>query len=100
VAQFLSDDSPAKLTAFYQKELSKYGPVIECHTSHNLGHTDYKKNMDSKDDQLHCEQDSGDTLELKVGTENYQHVVAIKPRGDGSEFALVYVNAHGKEEPI
>jgi hypothetical protein len=33
--------------------------------------------------------------QLKVGTENNQRILAIKPRGNGSEFALVYVRAWG-----
>ncbi len=44
---------------------------------------------------------SGDSVELKVGTEGNQHVVAIKPNGPGTRFALVYVRMHtGKDDTI
>jgi len=39
-------------------------------------------------------------VELKVGTEDNQHIVAVEPQGKGSSFALVYVQTHGKEGMI
>ena len=43
----------------------------------------------------------GDSIELKVGTEENQHIVAVKPDGKGSRFALVYVRTHsGKDDMI
>ena len=37
--------------------------------------------------------------ELKVGTESNQRVLAIRPRGNGSEFAVVYVRTReGSDE--
>ena len=44
---------------------------------------------------------SGDSVELKVGTEGNQHVVAVKPNRQGTRFALVYVRMHtGKDDTI
>ena len=31
--EYESDDSPAKLVAYYKDQLQKYGHVLECHTS-------------------------------------------------------------------
>jgi len=43
----------------------------------------------------------GDELELKVGTEGNQHLVAVKPNSKGTRFALVYVRMHtGKDTTI
>jgi len=56
---------------------------------------------DKKDgSQLSCEQDSGTTLELKVGTRQNQHLVSISPqdKGKGTDFALVYVQTHGGDK--
>jgi hypothetical protein len=39
-------------------------------------------------------------VELKVGTKQNQHIVAIEPEGSGSKFSLVYVRTHGKEADI
>ena len=47
---------------------------------------------------LKCEGDnSGDVIELKAGTEDNQHLVAIEPAGKGSTFALVYVQTRADE---
>ncbi len=82
-------------------DISKYGKVLECHTSHGAryggGHHD--PNRDS--DELKCEgDDHGKTVELKVGTESNQHIVSIEPQAKGSKFALVFVRTRGKEGTI
>ncbi|MFZ0478596.1 MAG: hypothetical protein WAL71_05555 [Terriglobales bacterium] len=101
-AEFLSDDIPAKITAYYDKELQNFGKPIQCHGSYDSGgHVD----THGKDDLLKpvtCDKsDSGDGVELKVGTEGNQHIVAVKPNNKGTRFALVYVRLHtGKEGTI
>jgi hypothetical protein len=104
VAHYDSDDAPAKIVDFYRDKLKKYGKVLECHSQKHGGDVDVRD--DDKDDQdskeLKCEENSGPVTELKVGTENNQHVVAIEPRdaGKGSTFALVYVHTQGKRGDI
>jgi len=96
--QYESDDPPDKVVAFYQNELKKYGSVLECHTSHRGS---WSPAHDHGSEELKCEGDSnGNSIELKVGTRSNQHIVAIDPRGKGSDFALVYVRTHGKEGTI
>jgi hypothetical protein len=87
---YSSDDAPNKVIAFYQNQLKKYGSVLECHTS---GHdvTVTPKNG-SKD--LACDSESGKTVELKVGSNDNQHVVSVNPDGYGSSFTLVYVHTN------
>ena len=41
------------------------------------------------------EKPSSRDVQLLTGTEDRQRVVSVKPRGSGSEFALVYVNTRG-----
>jgi hypothetical protein len=94
--EYESDDSPAKLVAYYKDQLKKYGNVLECHTT---GHN-YSYNNDSHSDELKCEGNTGNNIELKAGTKNNQHIVSIEPRDKGSEFALVYVRIRGKEDTI
>lgn len=89
VQKFQSDDSPDKVLGYYQKEMGKYGKVVKCNGGINMGfhHRD-------KDDPVSCDDNGHDSeynQELKVGTENNQHVVAIKPSGKGSEFVMVFV---------
>jgi hypothetical protein len=91
--EYESDDSPAKLIAYYKDQLKKFGDVLECHTH------DQSVTMTNKSDSggLKCDSDSGKTVELKVGTEQNQRIVAITPEDKGSSFALVYVRMHGKD---
>jgi hypothetical protein len=94
--EYLSDDAPSKIIAYYQGQLKKFGRVLQCHNSHG---TNYSYNKDS--DELKCEgDDGGKTIELKAGTEKNQHIVAVDPEGKGSHFALVYVHLRGKEDTI
>ena len=102
-AEFLSEDSPDKVIAYYNKELQRYGKPIECRGRWNGG--DVGVNADKHDGlskPVSCRANgSGDSVELKVGTEGNQHLVAIKPDGKGARFALVYVRAHaGSDDTI
>jgi hypothetical protein len=101
VIEFLSDDPPDKVTAYYRDQLKKYGGILECHSKnrHNEGpdieiHPD-KDNK--KENKLTCDHDSGPTIELKVGTKDNQHIVSVSPQdgGKGSDFALVFVQTRG-----
>jgi hypothetical protein len=102
VAKYESDDAPSKVVDYYRERLKKYGKVVECHTHEHDGdvHTDINddKNFNSK--ELKCEGDNtGPVTELKVGTEDNQHIVAIGPNEarSGSTFALVYMHMRGKQ---
>jgi len=97
--EYESDDSPAKLVAFYQEQLKKYGNVLVCHTSHLDVDTDIK-GSDHGSHELTCNGASGTNVELKVGTKENQHIVAVRPDGKGSSFSLVYVRTHGKDADI
>jgi len=100
VLKYQSDDPPAKLISFYQNELKKFGSVLQCHTSH-AGDFGANVNHGRDSDQLKCEGDnSGNVVELKVGSEGNQHVVAIEPQGKGTDFTLVYVHTHDKDDTI
>ncbi|MFB3813586.1 MAG: hypothetical protein ACE14L_05695 [Terriglobales bacterium] len=98
VLEYVTDDVPDKVAEFYKKELAKYGAVLECHTGRNPGSVVMKK---SKDHELSCDKDNhGNTLELKVGADDHQRVVAVKPGSKGTEFALVYVSTRGKDDSL
>jgi hypothetical protein len=98
--QYESDDAPAKVVAFYKDQLKKYGAVLECPAS---GHFNLNMKYSDKSGESHaltCDGGSGKNLELKVGTEENQHIVAVESEGKGSRFSLVYVRTHGKEADI
>lgn len=96
--EYESDDSPSKVVDYYKDQLRKYGNVLVCHTTHLDLHTDVKG--DDHESQLSCEGSEGADIELKVGTKENQHIVAVEPNGKGSSFSLVYVRTHGKEADI
>jgi hypothetical protein len=54
----------------------------------------------SESHALTCDSSSGKNVELKVGTDENQHIVAVESEGKGSSFSLVYVRTHGKEADI
>ena len=115
--EFLSDDSPDKILAFYSNELKKYGKVLQCAGSDtsaelHIGNSDDDK--DSASDELTCgdskssraqvkidgKTKDGDVhggIELKAGTRANQHIVSVKPGAKGSDFALVYIRTRGKD---
>jgi hypothetical protein len=106
VAKYQSDDAPAKVIDFYRGKLKTYGKVLECHTQKHGGDVEIDNDDDDKDakntKELKCNDNSGPVTELKVGTEDNQHIVAVEPRegGKGSTFALVYVHTRGKRGEI
>ncbi|MGC1646242.1 MAG: hypothetical protein WA741_10475 [Candidatus Sulfotelmatobacter sp.] len=104
LAKYESEDSPDKVVAYYRDKLKRYGKVLECHSEKHSGDVDvHDDDKDSKGGkELKCEEKSGPVTELKVGTEDDQHVVAVEPRdsGKGSMFALVYVHTQGKRGDI
>ena len=100
--EYESDDPPEKIISYYKDQLKKYGNVLECHTSKDIGaqFDIHEGNDDSDHDskELKCSSDSnGKNVELKVGTESNQHLVSIKPQGKGTDFGLAYVRTHGKD---
>jgi hypothetical protein len=104
VANYESEDAPAKVIEYYRDKLKKYGTVLECHSDKHGG--DVEVDDVGKDSghakELKCEENSGPVTELKVGTQDNQHVVAVEPRdaAKGSTFALVYVHTRGKQGEI
>ena len=93
--EYESDAAPSKIIAYYKNELKKYGNVLECRTEGQ--HYTYEGGAD----ELKCEGNNhGDTVELKVGSKNNQHIVSVKPQGKGSDFALVYVRTQWKDTSI
>jgi hypothetical protein len=107
---YLTDDSPEKVWEFYKKEMAQYGRPLECRP----GSPDLKLEKREKND-LVCH-DKGksrsaerhnrglslsvDDMELKVGSDDRQRIVAVKPNGSGTEFSVVYVTTREGRESI
>jgi hypothetical protein len=98
--EYESDDSPAKVVAFYKDQLKKYGSVLECTTPSHLDVNMKMSRSDKESQQLTCDSSKGNNIELKVGTKENQHIVAVEPEAKGASFSLVYVRTHGKDADI
>jgi len=99
VAKYETDDAPAKVIAFYRDKMKKYGKVLECHAQDHGGGVDVHDSDSGGSKELKCDDNSGPVTELKAGSEDDQHVVAIEPRDNakGSTFTLVYIYKRDKK---
>ena len=90
-ARFESDDAQQKIIDFYRQELQAYGEVTECR-----GNVDFKGSRGAR--RPVCKESRfSREIQLAAGSEGRQRVVAVKPRGDGSEFALIYVQMRARD---
>ena len=88
-AKYESDDAQDRILEFYRREMKTYGTVTECR-----GDVDFRGGPGAR--RVVCnERASSDDVQLVTGPEDRQRVVAVKRRGSGSEFSLVYVNTRG-----
>lgn len=96
VLKYESDDPPAKVVDFYRKDMARYGRVAECKGGDYTHHEDHGMTL-----TLDCDQ-QGDQrgVELKAGEGSSQHIVGVKPQGNGSEVGLVYIQIRGKDETM
>jgi hypothetical protein len=85
-AEFASDDEPQKVIAFYQSQMKSYGEVTECR-----GDIDFE--TEDGVERHVCRDQATREVQLVTGTEDNHRLIAVKQRGSGSEFAMVYINA-------
>jgi hypothetical protein len=103
---FQTSDQPDKVLAFYRKDLAHFGDIIECRgnktvgspakTSQGLTCADKDTNHISTDDehskgiQIHGGGvSSSDGLELRVGSQQHQHIVGVEAKNGGTKIGLV-----------
>jgi len=90
VVELESNDAPDKVATFYRPALTRYGALLDCSvaTHANQGHVS---------GELSCDTDKPERGELlfKAGKDMDQHIVAIKPSGQGSIIDLVFVRLEG-----
>ena len=94
---FHTTDAPAKVLAFYKKDMARYGAVIFCKDGHAVGAPERTQ------DGLGCKEDgnsvhgdaSGRAGELKAGSKQRQHIVAVDDDGSGTKFGLVALELPG-----
>jgi hypothetical protein len=98
-ASYRTPDSPDQVTAFYRKSLGRYGDVIQCQNDKPVGspaRTAEGLTCDNnKDNHVYVNDDESGKLELKAGSKQHQHIVAIDPEGNGTKFGLVALDLPG-----
>lgn len=98
VLKFESEDSPEKISAFYRRELAKYGEVLDCSAAAQPAKNEAKNSSHG----LECDdkgvQGKPGHVELKVGSQREQHLVNVEPNGSGSTFQLLYVKGRSEAD--
>ena len=97
-ASYRTPDSPDKVEAFYRKALGRYGSVIECSNEKPVGEpTRTEEGLTCDNDKKHVEinDDMSRKMELKAGSRQHQHIVAIDPEGTGTKLGLVALDLPG-----
>ncbi|HEV2378791.1 MAG TPA: M56 family metallopeptidase [Terriglobia bacterium] len=93
-ARYVSDDPPEKVLSYYRGEMDAYGPVIQCGNGNNDSvYVELDDEGLSNPTRCRPAEIGGGETELKVADGRAERIVAVKPRGSGSEFALVTVRA-------
>ncbi|HXC95624.1 MAG TPA: hypothetical protein VNU92_07975 [Edaphobacter sp.] len=108
-ASYRTKDSPDEVTAFYRKALERYGDVIQCQNDRPTGTTTRTAEGltcdNDKQNHVYVNDDESGKLELKAGSKQHQHIVAIDAEGNGTKFGLVSLDLPGhlsfgeKDEP-
>jgi hypothetical protein len=97
-ASYQTADSPDQVKTFYRKALGTYGDVIECSNNKSVGeptHTAEGLTCDDNNKHVAIDDDISRKLELKAGSKQHQHIVAIDPNGSGTKIGLVALDLPG-----
>ena len=96
VLKMESKEAPRKVAEYYQKALTKYGPVLDC-----TNPPPNKESDDEKSSKLTCGDDKPEKggMLFKSGTKEKQHIVGVQPNGSGTIFQLLYIEARDEKKP-
>ena len=98
-ASYRTPDSPDNVHTFYMNALKRYGTVIQCSNNKpvsNPTRTDEGLTCDNdKGAQVNVDSDTSGKVELKAGSKQHQHIVAIDPQGSGTKFGVVALDLPG-----
>lgn len=94
VLKMESKDTPRKVADYYQKALGKYGTVLDCTNATR------PQAKDENSERLTCGDDKPETggMLFKAGTKEKQHIVGVQPKGTGTVFQLLYIEARGEKK--
>ena len=84
--KYTSDDAPDAIAEFYRRELAAYGPVTLCR-----GDMDFDARFGAAVQD--AARRAGASCRWASAPRANFRLASVKPRGSGSEFAVVYVRA-------
>jgi len=97
-ANYIANDSPEQILAFYRKPLSRYGEVLECSHGKPIGSlTVTHSGLTCSDQhgghvQVDGSADSSSDHELRAGSPHRYRIVGINDAHDGAtRFGIVYL---------
>ncbi len=99
-ASYRTPDAPDKVQAFYRDALKRFGTVIQCSNDKPVGTpTRTEEGLTCDDDhgktKVNVNSDTSGKMELKTGSKQHQHIVAIDPEGSGTKFGVVALDLPG-----
>ncbi len=106
-AGFQTPDSTDKVLAFYKNDLKRYGDIIQCQGKHSVGKPDRTSQgltCDENSGAHHGNIEVGSGMELRTGSPQRQHIVAIESRDGGTKIGLValdlpsQLHSHGDKD--
>lgn len=96
---YRTQDSTDQVTAFYRKALGRYGDVIQCQDDKPVGTPTITAEGltcdNDKNNHVYVNDDEFGKLELKAGSKQHQHIVAVERDGNGTKFGLVALDLPG-----
>jgi hypothetical protein len=97
-ASFKTPDSPEQVAAFYRKALGRYGDVIDCQDNKAVGSAKTAEGLtcdNNHENHISVDDEMSNKRELKAGSKQHQHIVAIDPDGSGTKMGLVALDLPG-----
>jgi hypothetical protein len=92
-ATYKTQDNQDSVIAFYKKDLARYGDVIECRGNNVIGQPSRTSQGLTCDDEskhagTHIHTINAE-LQLRTGSPDHQHIVAISGKDGGTKIGLV-----------
>lgn len=101
---YRTDDSPSKVLAFYNKDMTKFGTVLHCKDNKPVSGPEVTEDgLTCSDDkhrhgQIHIDTDSDSDSgeeQLKAGSMRHQHIVAVNQKDGYTKISLISLDLPG-----
>ena len=95
---YQTPDAGDKVMAFYRKDMTKYGNVIQCHGNQPVGQPTQTQdgltcNIDQKSKTYTINEKNED--QLRAGSRLHQHIVSVVAKDGGTKISLIALDLPG-----